>query len=426
MTPPTIDNAPGIRWRKIKAGWQASWRARTDLVRRGYAFKFLRIWESTKDAPDPDEITKLFIAEQCQSLQDDMLLWARGSIPEMGIYDHTWGGLVDAYQSDPDSTYHAKRYATREHYDSLCRRIKKDYGRVLIAETDARQLKRMHEGWSAGGKTSMGHAMIGMLRTITTFGATMLKCADCKSIRSDLHDMRVKAGKPREVHLNVEQAMAICAHAHTMSHPYRHSVALAQAFQFDGTMRQKDIIGEWVPISEPGPLSDTISGNDKWIRGIRGEEIDESLILRHVTSKREKLLTINLRECPMVMTELRLMAGLGPDAALERGHIPAFGPLIINEQTGMPWKSANFRVAWRTIARACKIPDGIRNMDSRAGAITEALEAGAPMDAVRKSATHSTANMTQRYSRGDAEAVTSVLQHRAAHRSKDVNKDGTK
>ena len=40
------------------------------------------------------------------------------------------------------------------------------------------------------------------------------------------------------------------------------------------------------------------------------------------------------------------------------------------------------------------------------------------MDAVRKSATHSNSSMTQRYSRGDAEAVSNVLQHRAAHRNK--------
>jgi hypothetical protein len=89
-----------------------------------------------------------------------------------------------------------------------------------------------------------------------------------------------------------------------MTGPYRHSMALAQAFQFDGTMRQKDIIGEWVPLDEPGPLSDVISGNEKWVRGIRFEEIDQNLILRHVTSKRDKLLTIDLKQCPMVMKEL--------------------------------------------------------------------------------------------------------------------------
>ncbi len=419
-SPPKIDNAPGIRWRRLKDGWQASWRARTDLVHRGYAFKFIRIWQPTPEIAEPDAISRAFIAQRCQVFQDDMLIWARGGIPEAGIYDGTWGGLVDCYRSDPDSTYHAKRYATRNHYDTLCKRIKLDCGSTRIADTDARQLKRFYEGWSAGGKVSMGHAMIGMMRTITTFGSTMLKCPDCRAIRSDLHDMRVKAGKPREEHLTAEQADAICARAHTMTKPYRHSIALAQACQFDGTMRQKDIIGEWVPLEEPGPLSEVISGNEKWVRGIRFEEIDQNLILRHVTSKRDKLLTIDLTQCPMVARELALMFSQGEP--LRRDHLPASGPIVVNEQTGMPYKAANFRASWRELATAAGIPATVRNMDSRAGAITEALEAGAPMDAVRKSATHSNAGMTQRYSRGDQEAVSNVLQHRAAHRNKDRTK----
>jgi hypothetical protein len=423
MTPPKIDNAPGLKWRKINAGWQAIWRARTDIVRRGYAFKSTTLWFSTKENPECDEISKEFIADRCRALQDEMHIWASGGILEMAAYDRTWGSLVRAYQSDPDSPYLEKRFATRGHYDTLCRRIEKDCGADRIADTDARKLKRLHEGWSDNGnKVSMGHAMIGMLRTITTFGATLLKCPDCKAIRSDLHDMRVKNGAAREQHLSAEQVVLIRAHAHTMKRPYRHSIALAQALQFDGTMRQKDIIGEWVPLNEPGPLSDVISGNAKWVRGIRCEEIDDNLILRHVTSKKDKLLTLDLKLCPMVLDELRLMAGLGPNAQLQRGHIPASGPLIVNEQTGVPWTAHNFRVAWRAVARACGVPDGVRNMDTRSGAITEALAAGAPMDAVRKSATHSSASMTQRYSRGDQEAVSSVLQHRAAHR----NKDGTK
>lgn len=415
--PPKIDNAPGLKWRRINAGWQAHWRARSDLVKRGYFYKSLKLWTSTREQPEPDAINQMLIASKCQELQDSMLFWARGGELETAAYDGTWGSLVRCYKTDPDSPYSKKRYATRDHYDTLCKRILKDCGGDKIADTDARKLLRLHEGWSAGGKVSMGHAMIGMLRTITTFGATLLKCPACKTIRSDLHDMRVKAGKPREVHLTAEQATAIRAHAHTMVNPYRHSVALAQALQFDGTMRQKDIIGEWVPISEP-IISDMISGNDKWVRGIRAEEIDENLILRHVTSKRGKLLTLDLKLCPMVMEEFRKMAGLGPDARLERGHIPTSGPLLYNEQTGIPWRAHNFRTAWRTIARACGVPDDIRNMDSRAGAITEAYASGADPDAIRKGATHSNLSMTQRYSRGDQDAVASVLQHRAKHRNK--------
>ena len=427
MSPPQINDAPGLKWRRIAAGWQAMWRARADLVKRGYAFKGMRLWESSPGEPEPNEISKLFISQRCIEFQDDMLLWARGGA-EISAYDATWGGLVRAYRTDTDSPYLKKRYATRQHYDKLCSKIIKDCGADKIEDTDARKLLRLHEGWIKpdDGKTqikiSMGHALIGMMRTITTFGATLLKCQACRTIRSDLRDMRIKAGKPREEALTAEQATAIRNHAHTMVEPYRHSVALAQAFQFDCTLRQKDVIGEWVPLDEPGPLSDVISGNEKWIRGLRAEEIDGNFILRHITSKREKMLTLDLKLCPMVMEEFRKMAGLGPLAALERGHIPTSGPLIINEQTGSPWSPHTFRFAWRTIARACGVPDDVRSMDSRAGAITEALAAGAPMDAVRKGATHSNASMTQRYSRGDAEAVVEVLQHRAAHRNKSGNK----
>lgn len=428
---PKIENAPGLKWRKIKHGWQANWRARGDLVRRGYAFKGCRVWASTPECAEPGEIAKLFIAQRCQALQDEMLVWARGGIPELGTYDGTWASLTRCYKTDPDSPYRSKEYATRMHYDALCRRIDQEIGTDRIVDTDARSLLRLHERIikpdpekpGSDPKISMGHAVIGMMRTITTFGATLLKCPDCRLIRSDLSDMRVKNGKPREETLTAEQATAIRKTAHTMVKPYRHSLALAQALQFDvgSGMRQKDIIGAWVPLSEPG-VSDVISGNMKWVKGIRAEEIDGDFILRHVTSKRKKLLVADLKLSSMVMEEFRLRAGLGLTDKLERGHIPTSGPLIINEQTGEPWESANFRRAWREIARKCGVPDTVRNMDSRAGAITEAFASGADPDAIRKGATHSSLTMTQRYSRGDAEATATVAQFRAAHR----NKGGTK
>lgn len=414
---PKIENAPGLKWRPIKAGWQATWRARSDLVKRGYAYRLSRLWQSTAVEPVPSEISKMYVSQKCVELQDEMLLWASGGIAELGAYDGTWGGLVIAYQRDPDSPYHKKRYTTRQHYDTLCRRITADCGTEVIANTDARRLLRLYEGWSKGGKVSMGHAMIGMMRTVTTFGATLLKCKACRHIRSDLRDMRVTAGKPREQAITAEQATAIRQRAH-VANPARHSIALAQALQFDLTLRQKDVLGEWVPMEEMTPPTEVISGNAKWVRGIRCEEIDQNLILRHLTSKRNKMLVVDLKLAPMVMEELRLLAGLLAGATVLREHLPASGPLVISEQTGEPWETANFRHVWRELARACGIPDSVKNMDSRAGAITEAFAAGADPDGIRKGATHSTLGMTARYSRGDQDAIAEVMQLRAAKRKK--------
>ena len=55
-------------------------------------------------------------------------------------------------------------------------------------------------------------------------------------------------------------------------------------------------------------------------------------------------------------------------------------------------------------------------MDSRAGAISEATDAGADLEHIRQAATHSDIAMTQRYSRGDADKTKSVLLKRVEHR----------
>jgi hypothetical protein len=55
-------------------------------------------------------------------------------------------------------------------------------------------------------------------------------------------------------------------------------------------------------------------------------------------------------------------------------------------------------------------------MDSRAGGITEASDAGAPLEHIRHAATHSDIQTTQGYSRGAADKTANVLEMRALHR----------
>jgi len=175
------------------------------------------------------------------------------------------------------------------------------------------------------------------------------------------------------------------AKAHEMGH---HSIALAQAFQFECTLRQKDVIGEWVPLNELGTTEVIDQRYEiKWLRGIRWSEIDEDLILVHETSKKNKEITVNLRLAPMVMEELALL-----------GERPTIGPLIVEERTGLPWRNHFFRRKWRDVARACGLPDTVKNMDSRAGAITEGTDV-ASIEDVRHAAAHSNSSMTARYSR---------------------------
>jgi integrase len=180
-------------------------------------------------------------------------------------------------------------------------------------------------------------------------------------------------------------------------------------------LRQRDGIGEWVPETEPGKSEVTWRGM-KWLRGIRWEEVTDDLILEHVTSKRQKKVEIDLKLAPMVMIELQsAYCELGEP--LTRARLPKSGPIIIDEETGYPYLAHTFRRTWRRVARAAGVPDTVKNMHSRHGAISEATDAGADLEHIRHAATHSDIGMTQRYSHNSADKTARVQQQRVAHRA---------
>lgn len=400
--PPSLENCPGIVWKPRKNGWEARWQARSDLVARGYDLKSIKVYVGPEEDFLRPEVLD-YISDRANRFQAEMLVWGRGGIGEVSTFDGTIRSLAKCYQSDPDSPYHRTRYVSRRFYDRLLGRIVEDHGDEYVSAIKGRNILRWHEGWASDGRTAMAHALIGMLRTIINFGVTMLEDDECARVSSVLNKMRFPVAKPRSERLTAEQANLIRAKAHEMGW---HSIALAQAFQFELMLRQKDVIGEWLPISEPG-VTDVINGNHKWLRGIRWDEIDDNLVLRHVTSKRGKPIEAPLGSAPMVLEELALLK--------ER---PAAGPVVLYERNGLPWTASYFRQIWREIANAAGIPASVRNMDSRAGAITEATDAGADLEHVRHAATHGDIKMTQRYSRGDAEKTANVMRIRAEHRGK--------
>lgn len=409
---PKIENTPGIVWKLRKAGYAAQWQCRTDVAKKGYRPTSVRLWCGPREAVTAHVVS--FLQDRCNVLQNEMLVFAHGGEQRPVSFDGTLGSLIRCYQTDVDSPYKATRFYTRQNYDSLCRRLNAEQGMTALAEIKARDVKHWHEQWSAAGKVAMAHSLIAMLRILSGFGATILEDAECDRLSVVLSRMKFKMPKPRQEHITAQQAAALRAQAHSAGMP---AIALAQAFQFDCTLRQKDVIGEIVPVSEPG-LSDVLIGNGKWLSGLRWEEIDKNLILKHVTSKRQKELVVDLRHAAMVIEELTRR---WPGCMHDRSLLPANGPVIRIEQTGLPYSAPVFRREWRKLATACGIPNTVRNMDTRAGAITEALASGARLDAVRKAATHSNSSMTQRYSRGDAEETAEVMALRVAHR----NKSGT-
>lgn len=307
--------------------------------------------------------------------------------------------LIASYRTDAASAYGKLRYRTRGNYDGLLRHIDRDLGHHDITEIRTRIITLQYQMWQMRG-TYMAHALIGMLRTLCSYGGTMLEDDACITLAGRMGAMRFPMGKPRSSRITAGQVVAIRAEARKRG---LYALALAQAFQFDCMFRQRDTIGEWTPKTEPGE-SDVYCGDQKWLRGIRWDEIDANFVLRHTTSKKQKEVEINLTLAGMVMEEL---AG---------SEWPKHGPIIVSEATGLPYNAWEFRRQWREIARACGIADSVYNMDTRSGAISEATDMGASLELVRHAATHSDVATTARYSRGSADKIAEVMRLRAAHR----------
>lgn len=414
LPPPRVEGAPGLTWRPRANGkWEARWQCRTDIATKGYPDKTVRLGVYNHELTKGDIA---FISDCCRRMQDDMLTWSHGgSELEVGGYDGSLRGLISAYQLDPDSRFHKIRYATRKNYTVQCRLLLKSVpDGTMIEDIKPRTVLRWYEEWCKRG-VARAHCLITMTRLLLSYGATLLECKTCLQANTLLSELKFKSIKPREEVLTAEQAIAIRARAHQTKHA---AIALAQAFQFECTLRQKDVIGEWVPMGEP-ELSNVLDQTFgmKWLRGIQWQEIDDNLVLRHTTSKRQKEIEINLRLAPMVMEELRLLTGRDD---FERSDLPAAGPIVLNP-AGRPYRNYIFRRHWRKIADAVGISKSIKNMDTRAGAITEATDSGASLEDVRHAATHSNIAMTQRYSREQAKKTANVMELRARNR----NKSGT-
>jgi hypothetical protein len=165
-------------------------------------------------------------------------------------------------------------------------------------------------------------------------------------------------------------------------------MAIGVAAQFELALRQKDIIGEWTP-AVPGTPNSFYLGKEMWVGGFRWENIP-GWKLRIKTSKNRAAARFDLTNYPLLFP---LMEAVPQDRRA--------GAIVTGEH-GLPVRERSYRKWFRAIARAAGIPDDVWSMDSRAGAATEADEAGADFKAISDMLTHAEPRTTVRYIRSRA------------------------
>jgi hypothetical protein len=190
----------------------------------------------------------------------------------------------------------------------------------------------------------------------------------CRDLKDVLSAQRFKQGRSRKQAMAREHVDLFIVAAHAAGVP---SLALAVAIQFSCALRQKDVIREWVPDGHRG---------QRWAWGLLwGEHVRADCTLTKPTSKANgnEVAEFDLRLLPLAMAELQRTP---PEARI--------GPVVRCEGTGRPWKQRLFAQRFREVARAAGIPDDVWNMDSRAGAVTEAYDKGAREEDAMDLATH--------------------------------------
>src|SRR5258705_8836458 len=267
--------------------------------------------------------------------------------------------LIQQYKDDPYSPYKKLSYAVRTRRARLLARIIREHGNVALSGIRVRDLAAWHRAWQGEDKISIAHALISRLRDAFRFGATILEQAECVRLLAALKEMRFEKPRPRLNTMSAEYAIAIREKAHCRGWPY---LALAQALQFELGLKPKDVIGEWIPISEPGKSDVVSTRKGKWISGLRWTDVDEQLVLRRAFGKRRRL-EANLKSMPMVLQELAKWVGVSPDEIM-RAHLPASGPIILCEINAWPYTTAEYRRKWRKVADQAGVPKHIQNSDN--------------------------------------------------------------
>ena len=304
--------------------------------------------------------------------------------------------LIDSYRIDPDSDFLKLKYQVRTKHDGELTRVSKKHGRTQLQDIQLRTLTAWYSDALADGKVAKARSLVCRLRELFRFGFLFLEDTDCHRLFVALRKLQVDMSPPRRVEMTADHARAICKTAR--EHFGWHSIALAQALQFELLLGQKDVIGEWVPIGEAGE-SDVVRQGRKWLRGLRWSDIDKNLILRHRVGSSGRKIEVDLRTAPMVLEELKILLAYPRDErtmeemfvdirkmieslaadALPHGNVlapepltldqltnslPDSGPLIICDTNGVPWSTPEFRRKWRLVAKKAGVPANVTNRDS--------------------------------------------------------------
>lgn len=370
--------------------------------------------------PDADDATLGRLCQEHTARLDAYLAGGEQERPASAVtrFDGTMYAACRIYQEHPLSRFQKVKRNTRKSYIDSLKIIEATVGARLIKNVTVPDVLHWYDQWRKpaleGGKERIDRASdaTAQVKAVLRFCASM-RLPFCKQLSEELSLVRFEKGGAREQELNSGMCGAFIAKAlelgQTSVIPLARAryMAIGVAAQFELMLRQKDIIGERLPLGTEAPHA-LHCGQFLWSGYFRWENIP-GWRWRMKTSKSKYRAAAEYD-----LTKYGLLFPLLDSVP----HDQRTGA-IIKDETLRPVREGSYRKWFRQIARAAGIPDDVWSMDSRAGGATEAEEAGAALDAIQNALTHSKKETTVRYIRRRSAKIADVADARQRKRAND-------
>jgi len=276
-------------------------------------------------------------------------------------------------------------------------------GRRRVDAVDASDIRRWYKELTEASSKSWAYYTISVLKAALSFGSTK-RFADCRLLRAELRDARFSGGAKRTEYLTHAQVLAFRDAARALGADW---MALCLLFQFELGLRRRDVIGEY--IREPGTDGIRLRGR-VWRDGVTWANIDATGVFTRLVSKTSRT---------SQEVAVHVIADY-PDLAAELARLPrGVGPIVIFPQTGRPPTDDQCRHWFRRIARVAGIPDNVWQMDARAGANTEAFQAGATEEERMALLTHAEPSTNEGYIREKLKQARQAARKRVGSRQQE-------
>lgn len=333
----------------------------------------------------------------------------------IAAYDGTVGGACTIYRDHTQSPYNEVAESTRGSYDDNLKVIERSVGARILRNVAVADVRRWHKEWKKPAKkgkperTTRAHNAVAQFRAVLHFCYSLGPKFDaCGALERRLVEGKVRFERAgaREQEMTYQLAYSFIkkslemGEANVIPADRGLYMAIGTAAQFELALRQGDIIGKWRASIIDTPHAEYDGEGEMWTGPFRWDNIP-GWRFRLKTSKNKGATGFLLSDYPLLFP------------LLERVPMGERTGAIVKGEHGLPIRERSYRKWWRQIARAAGIPDEVWSMDARAGAITEADDAGVEPRKIQDFATHKDGHSTERYRRRRERANKEVAQARS-------------